>query len=83
MRPAKDSWDIKLYSLGYTITGKTAELTVVQKTIIDTLNQESKTQKVIAKETDCSLSGYSSTLLESRTEGKHGVEFGKTNSSQE
>lgn len=62
--------------------GKTAELTLVLKTIIDTLNQESKTQKVIAKETDCSLSGYSSTLLQSGTEGKHGVELGKTNSIQ-
>ncbi len=30
--------------------GKTADLTVVQKTTIDTLHKEGKTQKVIAKE---------------------------------
>lgn len=55
-------------------------MTVVQKTIIDTLNQESKTPKVIAKETGCFRSGYLSKLLESRMEGKHEVEFSKTNS---
>ncbi len=37
-------------SVGYTIMGKTADLTVVQKTTIDTLHKEGKTQKVIAKE---------------------------------
>ncbi len=31
-------------SLGYTIMGKTADLTVVQKTIIDTLHKEGKPQ---------------------------------------
>ncbi len=31
-------------SLGYTILGKTADLTVVQKTIIDTLHKEGKPQ---------------------------------------
>ncbi len=36
-------------SVGYTIMGKTADLTVVQKTTIDTLHKEGKTQKVIAK----------------------------------
>ena len=36
-------------SVGYTIMGKTADSTVVQKTIIDTLHKEGKTQKVIAK----------------------------------
>ncbi len=30
--------------------GKTADMTVVQKTTIDTLHKEGKTQKVIAKE---------------------------------
>ncbi len=30
--------------------GKTADLTVVQKTTIDTLHKEGKTQKVIAKD---------------------------------
>ncbi len=37
-------------SLDYTIMGKTADLTVVQKTIIDTLHKEGKTQTFIAKE---------------------------------
>ncbi len=37
-------------SLGYTIMGNTADLTVVQKTIIDTLHKEGKTQTLIAKE---------------------------------
>ncbi len=41
-------------SLGYTIMGKTADLTVVQKTIIDTLHKEGKPQTFIAKE-----AGYS------------------------
>ncbi len=35
-------------SLGYTIMGKTADLTV-QKTIIDTLHKEGKPQTFIAK----------------------------------
>ncbi len=39
--------------------GKTAELTVVQKTTIDTFPEEGKTQKVIAKEADCSQSSVS------------------------
>ncbi len=34
-------------SLGYTIMGKTADLTVVQKTIIDTLHKEGKPQTLI------------------------------------
>ncbi len=42
--PAKVSWAFKTVSqfgsLGYTIMGKTADLTVVQKTIIDTLHKE-------------------------------------------
>ncbi len=41
-------------SLGYTIMGKTADLTVVQKTIIDTLHKDGKTQTLIAKEAGCS-----------------------------
>ncbi len=44
--PAKVSWAFKMVSqfgsLGYTIMGKTADLTVVQKTIIDTLHKEGK-----------------------------------------
>ncbi len=51
-------------SLGYTITGKTADLTVVQKTIIDTLHKEGKPQTFITKEAGCSQSAVS----------KHGVE---------
>ncbi len=46
-------------SLGYTIMGKTADLTVVQKTIIDTLHKEGKPQILIAKEAGCSQSAVS------------------------
>ncbi len=46
-------------SLGYTIMVKTADLTVVQKTIIDTLHNEGKPQTLIAKETGCSQSTVS------------------------
>ncbi len=46
-------------SVGYTIMWKTADLTVVQKTTIDTLHKEGKTQKVIAKEAGCSQSSVS------------------------
>ncbi len=46
-------------SLGYTIIGKTADLTVVQKTIIDTLHKEGKPQTFIAKEAVCSQSAVS------------------------
>ncbi len=49
----------QLGSLGYTIMGKTADLIVVQKTIIDTLHKESKPQKIIAKEAGCSQSAVS------------------------
>ncbi len=45
--------------LGYTIMGKTADLTVVQKTIIDTLHKESRPQTCIAKEAGCSQSAVS------------------------
>ncbi len=43
-------------SLGFTIMGKTDDLTVVQKTIIDTLRKEGKPQTFIAKEAGCSQS---------------------------
>ncbi|KAI2652287.1 Transposable element Tc1 transposase [Labeo rohita] len=46
-------------SLGYTIIGKTADLTAVQKIIIDTLHKEGKQQKFIAKEAGCSQSAVS------------------------
>ncbi len=52
--PVKVSWAFKMVSqfgsLGCTIMGKTADLTVVQKTIIDTLHKEGKPQTFIAKE---------------------------------
>ncbi len=61
--PAKVSWAFKMVSqfgsLGYTIMGKTADLTVVQKTIIDTLHKEGKTQTFIDKEAVCSQSAVS------------------------
>ncbi len=61
--PAKVSWAFKKVSqfgsLGYTIKGKTADLTVVQKTIIDTLHKEGKPQTFIAKEAGCSQSAVS------------------------
>ncbi len=61
--PAKVCWAFKMVSqfgsLGYTIMGKTADLTVVQKTIIDTLHKEGKTQTFIAKEAGCSQSAVS------------------------
>ncbi len=46
-------------SLGYTIMGKTADLTVVQKTIIETLHKEGKPQTYIFKEAGCSQSAVS------------------------
>ncbi len=61
--PAKISWVFKMVSqfgsLGYTIMGKTADPTVVQKTIIDTLHKEGKPQTFIAKEAGCSQSAVS------------------------
>ncbi len=61
--PAKVSWAFKMVSqfgsLGYTIMGKTADLTVVQQTIIDILHKEGKPQTCIAKEAGCSQSAVS------------------------
>ncbi len=61
--PAKVSWAFKMVSrfgsLGYTIMGKTGDLTVVQKTIIDTLHKEGEPQTFIAKEAGCSQSAVS------------------------
>ncbi len=61
--PAKISWAFKMVSqfgsLRYRIMGKTADLTVVQKTIIDTLHKEGKPQTFIAKEAGCSQSAVS------------------------
>ncbi len=71
--PAKVSWAFKMVSqfgsLGYTIMGKTADLTVVQKTIIDTLHKEGKTQTFIVKEAVHRVL-YPSMLTESWVEGK-------------
>ncbi len=81
--PANVSWAFKMVSqfcsLVYSIMGKTADLTVVQKTIIDTLHKEDKPQTSIAKEAGCSQSAvsnhvhrvlYPSMLTESWVEGK-------------
>ncbi len=59
--PANVSWALVSHfgSRGYTIMGKTADLTVVQKTIIDTLHKEGKPQTFIAKEAGCSQSAVS------------------------
>ncbi len=46
--------------------GKTADLTVVQKTIIDTLHKEGKPQTFIAKEAGCSQSAVSKHELSGR-----------------
>ncbi len=60
---AKVSWAFKMVSQfgspSYTIMGKTADLTVVQNTIIDTLHKEGKPQTFIAKEAGCSQSAVS------------------------
>ncbi len=67
--PANVSWAFKMVSqfgsLGYTIMGKTADLTVVQKTIIDTLHKESKPKKLAVHRVL-----YPSMLTESWVEGK-------------
>uniref|UniRef100_A0A8C1R9N1 Flap endonuclease 1 n=1 Tax=Cyprinus carpio TaxID=7962 RepID=A0A8C1R9N1_CYPCA len=56
---AEKQFRYKSSSVSYTIMGKTADLTVVQKMTIDTLHKEVKTQKVIAKEAGCSQSSVS------------------------
>ncbi len=55
--PESSKWSLSL--VHYTIMGKTADLTVVQKTIIDTLHTEDKPQTFIAKEAGCSQSAVS------------------------
>ncbi len=52
-------------SLGYTIIGKTAVLTVVQNSNIDTLHKEGLPQTFIAKEAGCSQSAVSKHVTES------------------
>ncbi len=60
--PANVSWAFNMVSqfgsLGYTIMGKT-DMTVVQKTIIDTLHKEGKPHTFIAKEAGCSQNAVS------------------------
>ncbi len=73
--PAKVSWAFKMVSqfgsLGYTIMGKTADLTVVQKTIIDTLHKEGKGHKhSLPKKLAVHRVLYPSMLTESWVEGK-------------
>ncbi len=51
--------------LGYTIMGKTADLTVVQKTIIDTLHKEGKPQTFFATKLAVHRVLYPSMLTES------------------
>ncbi len=71
--PAKVSWAFKMVSqfgsLGCTIMGKTADLTVVQKTIIDTLHKEGNPRTFISKEAVHRVL-YLSILTESWVEGK-------------
>ncbi len=52
-------------SLGYTIMGKTADLTVVQKTIIDTLYKEGNPQSFMPKKLAVHRVLYPSMLTES------------------
>ncbi len=61
-------------SEGYTIMGKTADLTVVQKTTIDTLHKEGKTQSSLQKRLAVHRALCPSTLIEKRREGKDVVE---------
>ncbi len=61
-------------SVGYTIMGKTADLTVVQKTTIDTLHKEGKTQRSLQKRLAVHRALCPSTLIERRREGKDVVE---------
>ncbi len=66
--PEPSKWS-QFGSLDYTIMGKTADLTVVQKTIIDTLHNEGKTQTFMTKEAVHRVL-YPSMLSESWVEGK-------------
>ncbi len=60
----------QLGSLGYTIMGKTADLTVVQKTIIYTLHKEGKSHTFIAKKAGCSQSAVSKHVNRNLSEKK-------------
>ncbi len=60
-----DKWPSIQYKSGYllffetTIMGNIADLAMVQKTIIDTLHKESKSQRVITERGGCSRSAVS------------------------
>ncbi len=70
--PAKVSQAFKMVSqfgsIGYTIMGKTVDLIVVQKTIIDTLHKEGQPHTLVAKEVHRVL--YPSMLTEGWVEEK-------------
>ncbi len=72
--PAKDSWAFKMVSrfgsLGYTIMGKTADLTVVQKTIMTPFTRRVSHKHSLPKKLAIHRVLYPSTLTESWVEGK-------------
>ncbi len=61
-------------SVGYTIMGKTADLTVVQKTTIDTLHMGARHKRSFQKRLAVHRALCPSTLIERRREGKDVVE---------
>ncbi len=72
--PATVSWTFKIVSrfgsLGYTIMGKTADLTVVQKTIIDTFTRRVSHKHSLSKKLAVHRVLYPSMLTESWVEEK-------------
>ncbi len=48
-----------LFYFEFTITGNTADLAMIQKTIIDTLHKEGKSQRVMTERGGCSMSAVS------------------------
>ncbi len=61
-------------SVAYTIMGKTADLTVVQKTTIDTLHKRLRHKRSLQKRLAVHRALCPSTLIERRREGKDVVE---------
>lgn len=58
-------WTVsKSGSVGHTIVGKTADVTVVQMSVIDALHREAEPQKVITKEAGCSQSAGSKQITQ-------------------
>ncbi len=72
--PAKVSWAFKMVSqfgsLGYTITGRTADLTVVQKTILTPFTRRVSHKHSLPKKLAVHRVLYPSMLTESWVEGK-------------